>query len=260
MTFAKSGTNWAMQIAHQLIHHGTAEFDHIHSVIPWPDTEIMPGFMRYYAVPLKQANDWIESPEQKRVIKTHFNWELLPYSSEARYIAVIRDPKDIFVSAYFFIKDGVLGPAMPSVDTWYKLFLSHKFMIGGSWAVNTAGYWAQRHRPNVLILSFKEMKRDLRGTVLRIARFLDIQVSDAVIDEVCRRSSFSYMKQIDQKFGVGKVVPWRTPGSMIRKGVEGGSSELLSPARQREMDAYFMGELKRLGSDFPYEEFCNLAP
>jgi len=32
---------------------------------------------------------------------------------------------------------------------------------------------------------------------------------------------------------------------------------LLSREQQREMDAYFMSELKRLGSDFPYEEFCD---
>ena len=38
MTFAKSGTNWAMQIAHQLIYHGKGEFDHLHDIVPWPDT------------------------------------------------------------------------------------------------------------------------------------------------------------------------------------------------------------------------------
>src|SRR5262245_37718973 len=33
----KSGTNWMMQIAHQLAFHGNAEYDHIHSVVAWPD-------------------------------------------------------------------------------------------------------------------------------------------------------------------------------------------------------------------------------
>ena len=75
-TFAKSGTNWMMQIAHQLIWHGTGEFEHIHSVVPWPDTQVMRGFMRRYAIPLQDARDWETSPERKRVIKTHFDWEL----------------------------------------------------------------------------------------------------------------------------------------------------------------------------------------
>jgi hypothetical protein len=259
MTYAKSGTNWMMQIAHQLIHHGNGNYDHIHDVVPWPDTQAMPGFMKKYAIPLSEATGWQTAPEPRRVIKTHYNWESLPHADVARYIAVIRDPKDIFVSNFFFIRD-VYGPAMPSLDTWFKLYLSDDFMFGGSWAINTAGYWAERHRPNVLIVSFKSMKLDLRATVLKVAEFLDVHVSDEVIDEVCRRSSFEYMKSTDDKFQIGKIIPWRQPGAMIRKGAQGSSSELLSLERQREVDTHFMAELKQLGSDFPYREFCDVTP
>jgi len=259
MTYAKSGTNWMMQIAHQLIYHGQSDYDHLHDLVPWPDTTAMP-FVKKYAIPIEEATGWQQAPERLRVIKTHFDWEMLPHSDVPKYIAVIRDPKDIFVSNYHFIRDGMYGPAMPTVDTWFELFLSPEFPLGGSWAVNTAGYWAERNRPNVLIASFKEMKHDLRGTVLKVAAFLNITVSDAVIDEVCRRSSFEYMKANDRKYAMGKMVAWRKPGAMIRKGSQGGSSELLSPERQRQIDWHFMAELKRLGSDFPYEEFCTLAP
>jgi hypothetical protein len=259
MTYSKSGTNWMMQIALQLIYHGKAEYDHIHDIVPWPDTQAMPGFMRRYAVPLKQSNHWTTAPERMRVIKTHFNWDLLPYSGEARYIAIIRDPKDIFVSSYFFDRDGVMGRAMPSVDTWFNLFLSEKFVIGGSWAYNTASYWAERRRPNVMIVSFKSMKRDLHQTVRAVAQFLDIRVGEDVIDEVCRRSTFEYMKRADSKFRIGKIIPWRPEGTMMRRGLQGGSRELLTPERQRQVDAYFIAELRRLGSDFPYRDFCDLA-
>ena len=259
MTLPKSGTNWMMQIAHQLIWHGQADYDHIHEVVPWPDTKAMPGFLRNYAIPLEEAQDWRQSPERKRVIKTHFNWELLPYSDQARYIAVIRDPKDVFVSSYFFVRDGLYGPAMPSVDTWYRMFISGKGMMGMSWPENTAGYWAQRQRPNVLILSFKSMKKDLVGTVRRVAEFLDIRVGEDVIQKVAALSSFDFMKSIDHKFHIGKVIPWREPGAMMRKGAHGNSSELLTPERQREVDADCLAELKRLDCDLPYEEFCTLA-
>lgn len=259
-TYSKSGTNWMMQIANQLAFHGTADFDHIHFVVPWPDTELM-GPMRRYAVPIENPSVWKASPEQKRVIKTHFDWELLPYSEAARYIMVIRDPKDVFVSSYFFfVKNGPLGPVIRSVDHLLRLFLSENFPVGGSWAVNTAGYWAQRHRPNVMIVSFKSMKRDLRGTVLKVADFLDINVSRDVIDLVCQKSSFEYMKRIDEKFRMWKLIPWKAEGSMIRAGRQGGSSELLSREQQRAIDTYFINELKRLGSDFPYEQFCDVTP
>lgn len=260
MTFAKSGTNWMLQIAHQLIHHAKGEYAHIHDVVPWPDIESMPGFMRRYAVSLEKADLWTHAPERKRVIKTHFNWDLIPYSPEARYVAVIRDPKDVFVSSYFFLRDGMYGPAMPTADTWYRHFLSKNFLLGGSWAVNAAGYWAARSHPNVLVLSFKELKKDLRASICRVASFLGIAASDELVDEVCRQATFSYMKGIDHKFHMGKLIPWREPGAMIRKGAQGGSAELLTPRRQREMDAHFQVELRELGSDLPYAEFCDLAP
>ena len=53
--------------------------------------------------------------------------------------------------------------------------------------------------------------------------------------------------------------PWGRQSQMIRKGAQGGSSEMLTPARQREMDTHFMAELKRLGSDLPYEDSCDVA-
>jgi hypothetical protein len=260
MTFPKSGTNWMLQIAHQLIHHGKGEYDHIHDVIPWPDVATMPGFMNRYAIPLDEATAWQSAPERKRVIKTHFNWDLIPYSPDAKYIAVIRDPKDAFVSSYFFIRDGLYGSAMPTVETWYRLFLSKNFMMGGSWASNCASYWAQRHRPNVLVLSFKSMKTDLRVSVRAVAALLGVDASDALIDEVCRLSSFDYMKRIDHKFHMGKLQALREAGSMIRKGSQGGSAELLTPAQQHEIDVHCQTELRELGSDFPYSEFCDLAP
>jgi len=255
-TYPKSGTNWMMQIAHQLNYNGKGEFDHIHCVVPWPD--VMPPFMRGYAIPLEQADHWKTSPGQKRVIKTHYDWSLLPHSDEARYIMVIRDPKDVFVSSYHFVKEIMFGRAMPSVDTWFQTFLSSGIM-GFSWPGNTASYWEQRHRPNVLVMSFKSMKRDLRATVVKVAEFLDLHPTDEVIDEVCRQSSFEYMKRIDEKFRPWQVGPWRPEPTMIRRGKQGGSSELMSPEQQRQMDAHCMAELKRLNCDLPYEEFCDLA-
>lgn len=55
------------------------------------------------------------------------------------------------------------------------------------------------------------------------------------------------MKRIDEKFGMWSMIPWIHPGPMIRRGRQGGSSELLNAEQQRRVDAYFIAELKRLG-------------
>lgn len=256
MAYPKSGQNWMLQIAYQLIHHGKGEFDHIHSVVPWPDVVLATRTWRNYAIPLRLATAWRTAPERKRLIKTHLNWELLPYSQEARYIAVIRDPKDVFVSFYFFAENNLFGRAMPSVSTVYRSFLKGEGLIG-SWAVSAAGYWAQRQRTNVLVVSFVSMKRDLEATVRRVAEFLEIRVSDEVIREVCRKSSFEYMKSIDERFAPYQGAPWRSQTFMMRSGEQGASSALLTQQQQNEMDAVFATELQKLGSDLPYDEICG---
>jgi hypothetical protein len=254
----KSGTNWMMQIALQLVHHGEAEFEHVHDVVPWPETAGMASFLRRYAVPLEDARTWRDAPERKRVVKTHRSLAELPISDAARYLVVLRDPKDVFVSSYHFVRDGLLGPAMPSVDTWFRLFVKGK-TPGGHWARHAADAWARRHRKNVGILSFKEMKRDLPGTVRRVAEVLDVRVPDAVIARVVERSTFEAMKRIDEKFSIGRLIPWKRGGAMLRRGAQGGSSELLTLERQREIDATFQADLRKAGSDLPYERFADLA-
>ena len=60
-TYAKSGTNWMMQIAHQLLFHGKGEFHHIHDVVPWPDS---PPPLGKYAIPVEDPSVWMASPEE----------------------------------------------------------------------------------------------------------------------------------------------------------------------------------------------------
>jgi hypothetical protein len=54
---------------------------------------------------------------------------------------------------------------------------------------------------------FVSMKYDLDATVRRVAEFLEIRVSDEIIREVCRKSSFEYMKSIDERFATYRALP-----------------------------------------------------
>lgn len=250
-TYAKSGTNWIMQITYQIANEGVGEYEHIHDVIPWPDGD------RLNHLPLTDKTALQSSPTGKRVIKSHMAWPGVPYSPEAHYISVVRDPKDVFVSSYFFVEDVVLGPLMPSVNTWLKTFLSPDFVLG-SWAAHVASYWEQRHRQNVLLLMFSDLKDDLAGNIAKITNFVGVELEQQALDRVVEKSSFAYMKSIDHKFYPGPVTPMAPArGSMMRRGQKGGSGELLSPDQQTRIDDYCRAELKQLGSDFPYDEFIE---
>jgi hypothetical protein len=259
-TFAKSGTNWMMQIAHQIAFLGAAEYEHIHDVISWPDMGEKGS--RNVAVDIGDERVQQASPTHLRVIKTHLSARNVPYSEEARYLIVIRDPKEIFVSSYHFAA-GAAGPIMPQVGVWYELFLADKFPIdfGNTWAEHTASYWALKDKPNVLVLSFRAMKLDLPGAVRQVADVLGVELTSAQINAVIEKSSFAYMSSIEDKFSPMPKgsLPWGDGLKMMREGKAGNSNEMLTAEQQRQIDRHFQRALKRLGSDFPYAEFFAVA-
>lgn len=247
--FFKSGTNWTMQTALQIAHRGEAEFGHIHELIPWIE---MPE-KRRMTVSASDDSVWQNSPTRLRIVKTHAAFDDLVYRPEAKYIWVVRDPKDAFVSGYHFIRNVMLGRLMPSPEQWLDLFLSPD-TPGGSWAQHAAGGWANRYRDNVLFLTYEEMKANLPGAVRKMAALMHVDLTDRQFARVVEQSSFAHMKTIGHKFDP-PVWPWgKGEGAMIRRGERGSASEFLNEAQKRRIDNYWRAELQRLGSDLPYDE------
>jgi hypothetical protein len=258
-TFSKSGTNWMMQIAHQVAWRGGGDYAHIHDVICWPDMGEKGS--RGIAISLGDKKVQECSPTGLRVVKTHLSANYVPYSDKARYLIVIRDPKEILVSSYFFA-GGVAGPLMPKPEVWLNLFLTDRFPLdfGNTWAAHTASYWALRDKPNVLVLLFRDMKDDLPGAVRKVADVLGVQLSSAEMNAVTEQSTFPCMKNIEDKFTpIPKgTLPWGNGLEMMRQGKSGNSREMLTLEQQHLIDAHFQQELARLGSDFPYQRLFAL--
>ncbi len=251
-TFAKSGTNWSMQIATQIAYRGQAEFDHIHDLVPWPEAPF-PNL-----VPLNDPRAHSLSPTGRRVIKTHLKATSLPDSGRPRFITVLRDPKEVLVSSYYFVM-GMFGLLEAvSFDSWYQMFTGGGPMAT-RWVEHTASFWARRNRPNALVLSYKHMKADLPGTVHRFAELMDVTLNDQEYAEVVQRAGFEYMKAREAKFAPPQV-PLRVSGpmpEMIRRGKSGKSEELLDRRRQVEVDRLSRAWLKAQGCDLPYDELFD---
>ena len=252
-TFGKSGTNWALQIVTQTAWYGEAEFNHIHDIVPWAEAQMLP-----YIVELDKPT-YEQSPAGLRALKTHFESEYVPYAESSKYITVIRDPKDVLLSAWFFIRN--LMPVIRdlNIDDFIDMFLEGA-TIFGSWSRHTAGYWNWRDRPNVLILFYSEMIQDLAESVRRISHHMSVNLTEEQFSKVVYKSGFAYMQEHDKKFAPN--IPGLTRNSrkpiMVRAGKTGSARDVLNSEQQNRIDQTIMEQLKNLGSEFPYTAlFCG---
>jgi len=140
---------------------------------------------------------------------------------------------------------------MPTVEHWVAYALSPDWP--DSWAEHLAGWWAVRREPNVLFITYEDLKRDHAGMVRKIAEFMGVDLTPAELAAVVEQSTFASMKAAQHKFEPELMVPWGKEGAMMRRGASGGSSELLTADQQRRIDEHCRGELVRLGCDFPYD-------
>ena len=246
-TFGKSGTNWMMQISQQIAHYGAAEFDHIHERVPWPDGPSGP------VGDIHDSRFAEESPTGLRVIKTHLPTEHVPYDEAAAYLTVIRDPKEVMVSAYYFLC-GVLGVLdYLTFDDWYEITMDSDRLVD-NWATHTASFWEWRERANVLVVSYSEIIKEPVASIELVAKTMGVELTAEQLDAVVERSSFPYMKVHESQFAPPPP-PFSRNGErakMIRSGKTGGSDEALSVEQQMEIDQRCIAELGKLGSDFPY--------
>lgn len=249
-SYFKSGTNWMMQLAYQIANRGEGEFDDILDVVPWadcpaPDTTVSLADSR----PVQLSKTGL------RVIKTHVRAEYVPYNERAKYICVVRDPKDVVVSGHYFFGSMLLGSLMPSIATWVKHSCS-KEAVFGHWSDFTDSYWQWRNRANVVFLTYEDMQDDPVGTITRIAKLMTVDLSAEEVEMVREKSTFSYMKSIDHKFYPGEVTPFaRSGGSMMRSGKKGSSDEVLSLSQQELINTSCRERLLELNSEFPYDHY-----
>jgi hypothetical protein len=246
-TYPKSGTNWLLQIGQQIAWRGAAEFDHIHAVVPWPDAP---------TDKVVKMDAPLRSPTGHRIIKTHLGAPHTPRGPLR--IAVLRDPKEVVVSSYFFL-GGLLGILdYMTVGEWCELFLADALPMGG-WAEHSAGWYDERERDDTLVLNFAAIKKDLPGHVDAVAEFMGVELEESERAAVIERSGLPWMKAHERQFA-----PPPLPGfsrmarpAMIRRGRSGGSDELLSLDQQQAIDRHCRYALMAAGCALPYDDWFS---
>lgn len=130
-----------------------------------------------------------------RFIKTHLPIQLLPdqiWTVRPKIIYIQRDVKDVAVS-YFHHSSalhGYLGGIKEFVDAFLmdvQLYSPYHDHISGYRNISNINF-------NILILQYEDLKKDLQKEIIKTAEFLEVNVEDDKISNLCAHLSFKSMK------------------------------------------------------------------
>ncbi|MGZ5863350.1 MAG: sulfotransferase domain-containing protein [Methyloceanibacter sp.] len=201
-TYGKSGTTWLQQIVSQLLFDG-AEGLEVARMSPWLDLRVPPKEVKLAAV---------EAQTHRRFIKTHLPVDALVFSPRAKYLYIGRDGRDVIWSMYnhhvnanedwyraLNESPGRVGPPIPKppkdIRQYFREWLEGDGYPFWPYFENVRSWWEVRDLPNVLMLHFADLKRDMEGGIRTIASFLEVDVDEARLPAIIEHCSFDYMKK-----------------------------------------------------------------
>ena len=249
-TYAKSGTTWTQQIVAQLVFNGAGDVDTSH-ISPWIDLRIMPP----------EAYAGLEAQTHRRFVKTHLPVDALVFSPKAKYLYIGRDGRDAIWSLYNHHANandkwygalnnapGRVGPPIEpppaSVHAYFRQWFDKDGFPFWSYWENVRSWWAVRDLPNVKLLHFNDLKRDLAGSIKSIANFLEIPIDEASFSAIVEHCTFDYMKAHAEKVAPLGGALWEGGATtFIHKGTNGRWKDILTPAESKEYEQRAIAEL-----------------
>ena len=212
-TYPKCGTTWMQRIVDLLVFQ-TPEPRPIMQISPWID--------RRFPEPVEAVVARIEAQDHRRFLKAHLPADGLPIHDEVKYVHVARDGRDACMSFHNHgsgftpemldgldragLEDETIGPPLPArpgrpgralpplahggrgAGPRGRLAAMSFFHFERTW-------WDERHRPNVLLVHYDDLKADLAGEMRRVADFLGIPVPPDLWPGLVEAAGFEAMRR-----------------------------------------------------------------
>ncbi len=192
-TAYKAGTTWTQRILAALVLGPVPLYSDLNGISPWIDARFMG--------PVEPLLGGLEAQRHRRFIKSHLAADGLRFFSQAKYLVVGRDTRDVFMSLFnhYAAYTGIMyelfndadrpGPEFPHCpatprELWSR-WVSQRWF---EWEPDGWPFWSHHHHlstwwevkdlPNVLFVHFDDLKADPESEIRRIAAFCDIDVKE----------------------------------------------------------------------------------
>jgi hypothetical protein len=184
VSYPKSGNTWTRFLIANLLH-------------PEPNLTLL-DMERLVPAVDGQTRRFFRTMPRPRVIRDHG-----PFNPQYKnVIYIVRDPRDVVVSAYnFVLKASVVDEHYP-ITTFVNEFVRGARSAVGSWGENVASWLATRgNTPRFLLLRYEDMLSETSRELGKIASFLGMAVSAERLAEAVSRSSADNMRKLEKMHG-----------------------------------------------------------
>ncbi|XP_014780530.1 sulfotransferase 4A1 [Octopus bimaculoides] len=249
VSWPRSGTTWVQEIVYL-----------IHSNLDISQEEEKNIEQRFHFLEnIYPGLPAIAAKESPRLIKSHLPFHLLPEqlsTVKPNIIYVVRNPKDILISYYNFLK--MLTPLkfVGTFEEFCDRFTKDKVYYS-PWGkhVRTAVDLNQQHH-NILIVQYEDLHKDLAGNVQRIAKFLGKELTPEQLLTICQRCLFKNMRQnksVNYSWWDGYGIRDQTQTQFLRQGKVGDWKHYLTPFFSRRVEKMVKDNLTDANLNIEYE-------
>jgi aryl sulfotransferase len=217
--------------------------------LPAPLGRLSP-WLDHLTMPREEVYALLAGQRHRRFIKTHTPLDGIPLDPRATYIVTARDPLDMAVSLYYHASnidfsrrreltgqpfDGETPAMRAPLRDWLLRWIANDTrpresldsLPGVMWHLSDA--WARRGEPNVLLLRYDDLCRDLEGQMRRLARLLGIAVPEPAWPGLVSAAAFERMRASAGQFlPSGGIIKSGT--FFFRRGRPGAAREILTGA------------------------------
>ncbi|GKB89460.1 P-loop containing nucleoside triphosphate hydrolase [Tanacetum coccineum] len=237
---AKAGTTWLKSLGFAIINRAKFKTDK-DSCATHPLITTSP----HDCVPFLESESFLNNPSYANgLMATHIPYTSLPQSiisSGCRIVYIHRNPKDVLISYWLFMKT-LRGDGSSPTKLYdaFELFRKGQNHFGPFWDHATGYYKASLERPNkVLFLTYEKLMEDTYNEVKRLANFLGSpftkeEEDDGSVQEIIELCSFKKLSEAHNK--VNKDGSQSSNGIYFRKGIVGDSVNHLTTEMIKTLD------------------------
>lgn len=248
VAFPKAGTTWVQEIVYLIgtnLNYERAISQLLETRFPYLE-HVYPGWKSIDKLP------------SMRFIKSHLPYSLLPQDikdKNCKIIYVARNPKDVLVSYYFFLRMLTVVSYRGTLAEYFKKFLKNEVFYGPFWN-HVLEFWNQRDSENILFVKYEDLHKDLIGEIKRIAAFLDKSITDAQISALVHHVSFEEMAgnvTVNHTHFDDLGLRHKDESTFYRKGIVGDWKNYFTTEMNETMDAWIRCNTGESDLNFNYE-------